>query len=200
MFSPTKAITAGALVAAIGGVLLIAQPFDQQLTSVPGAETEPAPQPAAEFTGHITCGPPIGAAGTGSSETLDVGDEGMVITRYRDGTWRQTIEVDDPRLEGDVYHTWQSDTYRGPEDGSGQIVAASTWRIENDAGAWQGGQLELTLSDGSYRETLTTLVGEGAYEGLTAIVDVVPDDEACGADLRGVIVRGTPVREPYGPE
>ena len=39
MFSPVKAITAGALVFAIGGVLLVAQPFDQQ-SAVPGAETE----------------------------------------------------------------------------------------------------------------------------------------------------------------
>jgi len=39
MFSPVKAITAGALVFAIGGVMLIAQPFDQQ-ASVPGAATE----------------------------------------------------------------------------------------------------------------------------------------------------------------
>ena len=40
MFSPVKAITAGALVFAIGGVMLIAQPFDQQVGSVPGAATD----------------------------------------------------------------------------------------------------------------------------------------------------------------
>jgi hypothetical protein len=49
-------------------------------------------------------------------------------------------------------------------------------------------------------ETLTVLDGEGAYEGLTAIVDVVADEGACAADLRGVIVEGIPVREPYAPE
>ena len=38
MLSPVKAITAGALVFAIGGALLIAQPFDQH-GSVPGAAT-----------------------------------------------------------------------------------------------------------------------------------------------------------------
>jgi hypothetical protein len=37
MFSPAKAITAGALVFALGGVLLISQPFNQQGGSVPGA-------------------------------------------------------------------------------------------------------------------------------------------------------------------
>ena len=39
MLSPAKAITAGALVFALGGALLIAQPFQQQ-GSVPGAEAE----------------------------------------------------------------------------------------------------------------------------------------------------------------
>ena len=37
MLSPVKAITASALIFALGGVLLIAQPFDQE-GSVPGAE------------------------------------------------------------------------------------------------------------------------------------------------------------------
>ena len=39
MFSPVKAITAGALVFAVGGLLLIAQPFDQPGVGVPGAQS-----------------------------------------------------------------------------------------------------------------------------------------------------------------
>ena len=42
MFSPAKAITVGALVFAIGGALVIAQPLGQQGSTVPGAETEVA--------------------------------------------------------------------------------------------------------------------------------------------------------------
>ena len=42
MLSPVKAITAGAIVFAVGGVFLIAQPFGQQ-GSVPGAEADFAP-------------------------------------------------------------------------------------------------------------------------------------------------------------
>ena len=38
MLSPVKAITAGALVFALSGAFLIAQPFDQQ-ASVPGAQS-----------------------------------------------------------------------------------------------------------------------------------------------------------------
>ena len=54
MFSPVKAITAGALVFALGGVLLIAQPFDQQGGSVPGAATDADIVPPVEVTGRRT--------------------------------------------------------------------------------------------------------------------------------------------------
>jgi len=40
MLSPVKAITAGAFIFAIGGAFLIAQPFGQQQSSVPGALME----------------------------------------------------------------------------------------------------------------------------------------------------------------
>jgi len=53
MFSPAKAITAGALVFAIGGVLLIAQPFGQQ-SSVPGAAIDGAGLEPASVTGTFT--------------------------------------------------------------------------------------------------------------------------------------------------
>jgi len=56
MFSPAKAITAGALVFAIGGVLLIAQPFDQQGGSVPGAATDIERAAPVEFTGRFVVG------------------------------------------------------------------------------------------------------------------------------------------------
>ncbi len=59
MLGPVKAITAGALVFALGGVLLIAQPFGQE-SSVPGAELKSAPATGqtdsdAWVTGTISC-------------------------------------------------------------------------------------------------------------------------------------------------
>jgi hypothetical protein len=129
----------------------------------------------------------------------EVGDEGLVLTRSRGGTWRQTIDVTDPRLEGDIYQRWESDGYAVPEGKTGPTVAAMRWRIENDEGAWQGGQTELVLADGTQLRSLTTLTGEGAYEGLTALMSVVGFEEGCTADIRGVIVEGVPAHEPYGP-
>jgi hypothetical protein len=201
MFSPTTAITAGAVVLTLGGVLLISQPFSEQGTIAPGAATDVVPQPPAEFMGRVTCGPPIGPTGMGSETTVDIGDEGLVLTRYRGGTWRQTIDVTDPRLEGAIYHRWESDGYAVPAAETGPTVAAATWRIENDEGAWEGGQTELVLADGTQLQSLTTLTGEGAYEGLTALMGVVGfEDGSCTADIRGVIVEGVPSHEPYRPE
>ncbi|MEA2026800.1 MAG: hypothetical protein U9O18_08910, partial [Chloroflexota bacterium] len=39
MLSPVKAITAGAIIFALGGAFLIAQPFDREGGGVPGAES-----------------------------------------------------------------------------------------------------------------------------------------------------------------
>jgi hypothetical protein len=200
MFSPAKAITAAALVFGIGSVLLIAQPFDPQGGTTPGAATDVVPQPPAEFSGQVVCGPPIGVGGNGSETKVDIVEEGLVLTRYRGGTWRQTIEVSDPRLEGDIYQRWESDGYAVPDGETGPTVAAMRWRIENDEGAWQGGQSELVLSDGTQLQSLTTLTGEAAYEGLTALMSVVGFEEGCTADIRGVIVEGVPAPEPYHPE
>ena len=52
MLSPVKAITAGAIIFAIGGVMLVAQPFQQQ-GSPPGAATPAAP---VAVSGHATGG------------------------------------------------------------------------------------------------------------------------------------------------
>ena len=200
MFSPAKVTIAAALAFGIGGVLLIAQPFDQQGGTTPGAATDVVPHQPAEFSGQIVCGPPIGPDGGGSETTVDIGDEGLVLTRNRGGTWRQTIDVTDPRLEGAIYHRWESDGYAVPDGETGPTVAAATWRIENEEGAWQGGQMELVPSDGTQLQSLTTLIGEGAYKGLTALMGVVGFEDGCTADIRGVIVEGVPAPEPYNPE
>ena len=57
MFSPAKAITAAALVFGIGSVMLIAQPFDQQGGSVPGAATDTGPVDPVWVTGTESLGP-----------------------------------------------------------------------------------------------------------------------------------------------
>jgi hypothetical protein len=54
-----------------------------------------------------------------------------------------------------------------------RLSRVSTKRIENDEGAWQGSAVCLLQPDGTIYEAPLVMTGEGAYEGLTAIVDPV---------------------------
>jgi hypothetical protein len=179
----------------------IAAALAASATVAVSAQEVAAPQPPAVFNGRVWCGPPVSPERAGAEETLEAGDEGWVLTRNRDGAWRQSASVNDPRLEGDWYHTWENDAYALPDAATGPAVAAATWRIENEEGAWQGGALEASLPDGTRIETATVLVGEGAYEGLIAILDGEPAaDEPCAVDIKGIIFEGAPALEPFSPE
>lgn len=155
-----------------------------------------APQLPVEFTGTIACGLPVRNP---TEETLDVGDDGTVVTRNRDGAWRQTVTMSDPRLEGAVYHTYEADRYTMPGSESGPVLWAATRRIVNDSGAW-----ETTSYGGSYGEdnpigdTSTEVwLGEGAFAGLVAIMKGTPIEGTCDLDVRGIVFHGAPVPEPY---
>ena len=160
-----------------------------------------APHPPVEFTGRIMCGPPVSADRGGDSETLEVGDEGLVLTRYRGGAWRQTVTMTDPRLEGTIYETWESDTYATQGAGEGTGIWASSHRIENEAGAWEGRGYGGNFSDGTAigddGGNDSVWIGEGAYAGLIAIMESTPLEARCGFEVRGIIFEGAPVPEPY---
>ena len=69
----------------------------------------------------------------------------------------------DERLAGD-YYVWN---HRDVHDG-GPTIFASTFSIVNDEGAWRGIPARYIRGTGSNQ----ILVGEGAYDGLTAIASV----------------------------
>jgi hypothetical protein len=193
---------AGAFVVALlalvmGGVVLIAGPLDPWSVANRGFDG-PIRAPV-EFSGQILCGMNLGPARQGFERRLAVGDTGVRAIRSRDGAWRQTATMSDSRLEGDWFHTWEGDTYEMPDATGGPSVSVSTWRVENDAGAWQGGQTRLVLPDGTTADTVAVLEGEDAYEGLTAVMGVTAWESGCGADLHGLIVDRAPSLEPYRP-
>lgn len=199
MVSPAKAFAVGALVFAIGGAFLIARPFGPEVAGVPGAVADAAPEPPVEFTGTWCIGPAVAPDRAGTETTVEVGDEGMSLTRNRGGAWRNTVTMSDPRLQGDAYQTYEGDTYSLPGTATGPGVIASTLSIVNEDGAWVSATYRATDADGTEKgDGPNFFIGEGAYEGLIAVMDSHEVGEC--ADVQGVIFDGAPVPEPYRPE
>jgi hypothetical protein len=124
--------------------------------TVTAQSPSPATPPAATFNGRIAFGECAGA----TTELVD----GVTKTRG-EVCDPQVLEMSDPRLDGDVTVTSDFDVY---PDG----LTLYTWafRFENDGGAWQQEPvLTMGYPDGSYSAGTITLVGEGGYEGLTAV-------------------------------
>ena len=120
------------------------------------------------------------------------------MTRRRGGgAYELTATNSDPRLEGTYHYSEDSDVYQGPET----LLAAAmgTLRIQNDEGAWQGSFPYAFLADGSGTTGSAVLEGEGAYEGLSAIMAVRFLFPECAMDTRGLIVGGEapPTPEPF---
>ena len=119
MFSPIKAITAGVLVFALGGLFLIAQPFDQG-GSVPGAEqgAEPlVPVRITSETSGVTCGDD------------PIPEVDGPVERWYGTPCEVHKEWGDPRLEGTVSREL------GPHRAPG-----SPARRREGSGAWAGPQ------------------------------------------------------------
>jgi hypothetical protein len=198
MFSPAKAITAGALIFAIGGVLLIAQPFDQQGGGVPGAATEVAPPVEFTATWDSNFGPP------GVRSDVEEGSDPVRSRGYANHP-RVVETTGDPRFEGEVTLVVNHDRYPSNE---ALWVFNSAFSVANDEGTWRGvPHLEFRFSDAdlSGRTHFTSgrtqlFIGEGGYAGSYALADIQGDTAGEGWTLRGVIFEGEPpsAPEPFG--
>ena len=162
MFTPVKAITAGALVFAIGGAFLIAQPF-QQTASVPGAEAEPVE--------------PTWVTGTGfwapSCSGPDSREVDGIVTRDRGRVCEPTrYEMSDPRLSGEASWRWNTDIYE-TADGSVAFLHGATY-LRNDGGGWTCPvmrlQIDATSTAQFNSDDVMLCTGDGGYEGLSALV------------------------------
>jgi hypothetical protein len=178
MLSPSKALIAGALVFGIGGVMLIAQPFDQQGRNVLGAA---APASLVEVSGSGTGGPcPV--EGTIS--------EGESVRTTRGGYCNPVWNMSDPRLDGTV--TWATNYDDFLLDDSGLSVSVLGISIVNEEGAWRMmPEVRFETPDvvpGAVPAQFV-LVGEGAYEGLYAVLASTDLGDTNGT-LQGFIVQG----------
>jgi hypothetical protein len=115
-----------------------------------------------------------GTAGGGTwVEPPEVAFEDGVI-RHRPWHWQNgRITMSDPRLSGTLQDTYNQDVHTDAEgDLSAFSVGAGTYRIENEAGSWEGPHIFLN-EGGSGPVTVSDtgiLVGSGAYEGLSAFL------------------------------
>lgn len=102
------------------------------------------------------------------------------VDQTRGASWGcQTITTDDPRLSGATTFIWNTDAIDVP--GGTLEISAVRQRIENEAGAWEGSLTELQVGS-EFHQAAGWLIGEGAYDGLTAYVVATPD-----GTVRGVI-------------
>ena len=195
MFSPVKAITAGALVFAIGGAFLIAQPFGQQ-GSVPGAETDAGVAEPVPFSVSFIW------TDENVREAEDV-TEGGLTRSIGSCHAMEIVDPSDPRIAGEL--TWCSDEHvYGENRDMSPVVWTDTWRIVNDDGAWQGSHNGFLWNDPSsgrldLGEELPTLVGEGAYDGLYAPMTLMKITGGNTWDVRGVIFEGPLPADPIPP-
>lgn len=151
------------------------------------AEAIADPTLPAAFTGSIAFG---GQVRSGTVETVDG------RTESRGSAHAPTIvAMSDPRLDGDVTISFDTDEYTGP-DGATYTVGSGTWRIENPDGAWQG-SYDIVITDDYSSVVTTTLAGEGGYAGMSAVWEQALTGS--GWDLRGVIFPAAPPAPPTAP-
>ena len=170
---PTTALLAATLLA-------IATSAAAQSPEPAGADTSTGP---AWVTGTVS-------GGTGGQVSSGLADTDGV-TRFRYHWQDMRIAMSDPRLSGTISSIYDQDVRTGAAgDVSTFSVGAGTYRIENEAGSWEGPSI--FLWEGSFPTDVTSdtglLVGSGAYEGLSAFL--VFDFSQTQAPVVGVIVPG----------
>ena len=161
-----------------------------------GDQATAAPQPPIEIT---ACLPSNSQFRAGTDDVITIPDPGGDITleRRRGFTWRGRITASDPRLEGTHYYSFDADVYTLADGGPGPDFFAEGHRIENDEGAWQGSAVGFTFSpDHEGDAGPVVLIGEGAYEGLTAVL-ITYSASGCFLGFEGLIMEVPAPPVPY---
>jgi S-formylglutathione hydrolase FrmB len=131
------------------------------------------------------------SGGTGGQvESSEVtGQEGLTPSRFH---WQDMrIVMSDPRLSGVISAIYDQDVHTGVAgDLSTFTVGSGTYRIENEAGSWEGPNLFLNGGSSGTATVSDTgiIVGSGAYEGLSAFL--VFDFTQVPASVVGAIFPG----------
>lgn len=119
-----------------------------------------------------------------------------------DGFLLDIVETSDARLDGTATASWNEVEYPDADGTGTYSLSQYTVRIENVDGAWQGSALEFEGSAPQYDgvelavDGVLVLAGEGAYEGLHAVVVEVDGWN----DIKGVILPAAPPQPAVPPE
>lgn len=171
MISPVKAIIGGSLVLALSATFLVAQMDDPRGGGVPGAEqTQDEAVTATYVTGEVTGYMPLGSG-------IPVDEDGLWM--LSDDQYELEIAWSDPRLPSLKHGRENQYQYHKGDDLWAQALAG-TIRLEGPDGAWVGtahGMADQDADRGRQMAKVMVLDGEGAYDGLHAII-VATIDEA----------------------
>jgi hypothetical protein len=177
MLSPVKAIIAGALVVALGGLFLIGRPFAQQQDPHVGADSDPAAAMA-----EVSVGPGVSYF-TGTSECTSEAGERTIVDGVAQSHHYSTCEytTTDDRFNGTV--EVDNTVYSfGPDGGPWTSEEA----LVTEEGAWRGtsqgvydlyGVSPLGIAGKVFHYGQSDYVGEGAYEGYVAHLYFAGNDE-----------------------
>jgi hypothetical protein len=180
MFSIVRVAAVAAVLAVGGSLLLVAgparPPADPAVVST--VETDALdPEDYAGFGGTWT----LGGYEAGTLEETDWG------CRFRGERWSSPLEVSDPRISGTWHMILNYDTFT---DGASYGVRSVSNTIVNDDGSWTGtgtGFQDPTTEGLHYQVLLT---GQGAHEGLSALIFLSQDSYSMTFDVDGVIFPG----------
>lgn len=155
-------------------------------TAVGSAAQDGDPAGAASFTGTIgesaVVGEPTEAIVDGELQIHGVEREGP-------------IESTDPRLTGTLSRVIDFDVQRVNEGDEVAVITVQN-RIVNEMGSWSGTSVGIgrmgpdVAAEEEFNFHTILLTGEGAYDGLSAIVLADFGQREVGADIEGVIHQG----------
>ena len=172
--------------------------------AVTQSEEESVPEALTEFTGRMECYNL--SMGTIEDVVIATTDEGDLIRReWRGPTLSVAVrEISDPRLDGRITVWFNSDEYLiASDEPAWQLsgvtpdewprgVVANTFRLTNAEGSWHGSPYQNWYVDGDNSTTTAVYTGEGAYEGLTALMEMDFDvqNPVCAWDVHGYVIEG----------
>jgi hypothetical protein len=181
-----------ALLGGLGGAVLA----QAEEASTSGALTE--------FTGRMECYDlSMGTIEDVVIATTEAGD--LIRREWRGSTLSVAVrEISDPRLDGRIAVSFSSDEYLiASDEPAWQLsgvdpdvwprgVVASTYRLTNDDGSWHGSRYQNWYPDGDSSTTTAVYTGEGAYEGLIAVMEMDFDElnPVCAWDVHGYVIEG----------